>query len=163
WVSQQYDLLGRVETTVQNCTGTSAPRSCGSQDADQNVPKTTHYDALERAFETVDARGHTAHTAYDGIGHSFATTQNYVSSGPTSAITNVTTLSAYDPLGRTIVMTDALGYASHMSYTGLGQTAVLTDTMGRVTRMGYDGSGTLRWTKRNDGQLTVYQVDGLGR
>jgi RHS repeat-associated protein len=164
WVSQQYDLLGRVTTTMENCTGGSTPASCGTLTADENVPTTTHYDALGRGFERVDALDHVMYTRYDGLGRSVATIQNYIAPGtPTTAITNVTTLAAYDGLGRTTVMTDALGATTRQGYNGLSQTVIVTDSIGRVTRMGYDGTGALRWSKRNDGQVTVMQVDGLGR
>ena len=163
WVSQQYDGLGRVTTSVQNCTGSQAPQSCGTATSDQNIANQTHYDALGRTFETVNPLGIVTHTAFDGINRATATTQNYVLSGPTTAITNVTTLSTYDALGRVVATTDALSNISTRSYNGLGQTTSVTDTVGRVTRMGYDGTGNLRWSKRNDGQMTVYQVDGLGR
>jgi YD repeat-containing protein len=133
WVSQQYDLLGRITKRTQNCTGASAPASCGSQTNDANVATTTHYDALGRAFETVEALGHTSHTNFDGLGWPTVTIQNYAMGGPTTAITNVTTLMGYDGLGRTTVVTDALGYGTHNGYNGLGQTIIVTDTMNRVT------------------------------
>jgi YD repeat-containing protein len=60
-------------------------------------------------------------------------------------------------------MTDTLGFATRYTVNGLGQTTQVTDQQGRLTQMGYDGAGLLRWTKRPDGQVTVYQVDGLGR
>jgi RHS repeat-associated protein len=169
WISQQYDLLGRVTTSIQNCLDgsyTAIPTGCGAfdpNDPDHNLPTSRAYDALGRTTIVTDALDVATQTTYDGLGRAVATTRNWVLSGPTTAITNVTTLTAYDGLGRTIVMTDALGYASHTGYNALGQTTILTDTIGRVTHMGYDGQGMLRWTKRNDGQLTVYTVDGLGR
>src|SRR5439155_15240343 len=139
WISQQYDLLGRVTTTVQNCrdgANVAVATGCAAFDPDtpdRNVPAHTHYDALGRAFETVDALGHVAHTAYDGLGRAIATTQNYVVGGSVLTDTNVTTRMAYDALGYTTVMTDALGHASSSSVNGLGQTTLLTDTVGRVT------------------------------
>jgi RHS repeat-associated protein len=163
WIVTQYDLLGRVATIVQNCAGATAPQTCGTVTSDANVPTTTRYDALGRVHETEDALGYVSRTTFDDLGRPVASIRNYVASAPTTAITNVTTLVAYNALGQAVVVTDALGYATYTSYTALGQTAIVTDTAGRVTRMGYDGSGTLRYLKRNDGQLTVYQVDGLGR
>jgi YD repeat-containing protein len=164
WVSMQYDLLGRVATTIQNCIGGSAPASCGAMTADANVPTTTHYDELGRPFETVDALGHVTQTLYDFVGRPLVTIQNYVAPGaPTTAITNVTTLTDYDGLGRATAMTDALGDVTLNDYNDLHHTVVVTDSMGRVTRMGYDGTGALRWRQRPDGQLSVMQLDGLGR
>src|SRR5262245_11845900 len=111
------------------------------------------YDALGRTTILTDALEVATHTTYDDLGRATATTRNWVVGGPTTAITNVTTLTQFDGLGRTVVMTDALGYGTRTSYNGLSQTAIVTDSMGRVTRIGYDGQGTLRWSKRHDGQL----------
>ena len=118
WVSHQYDLLGRVTTSVQNCTGSQAPQSCGTATLDQNIANQTHYDALGRTFETVNPLGIVTHTAFDGLGRTTATTQNYVLSDPTTAITNVTTLSTYDALGRVVTMTDALSNTSTQATMG---------------------------------------------
>jgi RHS repeat-associated protein len=169
WISQQYDLLGRVTTSIQNCLDgsyTAIPTGCGAfdpNDPDHNLPTSRAYDALGRTTIVTDALDVATLTAYDDLGRAIATTRNWVLGGPTTTMTNVATLIAYDGLGRSTVMTDALGYATRTTYNGLGQTTIVTDTMGRATRMGYDGSGALHWTKRNDGQLTLYQLDGLGR
>ncbi len=170
WVSTQYDLLGRVTATIQNCrdsSGNPVAQGCAPFSAatpDRNVTTQTRYDALGRAFETVDALGHVTHSAYNGMSRAVMAIQNYVAPGtPTTPITNVTTLAQYDALGYTLIMTASIGAVTRSSYDALGHTVVVTDSVGRVTRMGYDGSGTLRWTKRPDGQITVDQVDGLGR
>lgn len=169
WISQQYDQLGRVTTTIQNCRdagGTAVAQDCAAYSdtfTDRNVASSTHYDALGRAFETVDAQGHVGHMTFDDVGHVVSAQQNYVASAPTTAITNVTTLMAYDPLGRTTVMTDAVGKATYSTYDALGHTSVVTDSAGQATHYGYDGTGALRWSRRADGQLTAYQLDGLGR
>ncbi len=124
---------------------------------------TLAYDALGRTTILTDALGVATRSIYDDLDRATTTIQNYVAPGtPTTAITNVTSLTQYDELGRPIVMTDALGYATHQSYNDLSQTSIVTDSMGRVTRMGYDGQGALRWTQRPDGQITISQVDGLG-
>jgi len=103
WVSQQYDLLGRVTATMQNCRtsgNVAVATGCAtfsSSYPDRNVPTQTHYDALGRAFETVDALGHVTHTAYGGVGRAIATTQNYVSGGSVLTDTNVTTRMCHAP------------------------------------------------------------------
>jgi YD repeat-containing protein len=150
WANWQYDVLGRVTTTIQNCRntqGAAVATGCASFDPatpDRNVPATTHYDALGQAFENVDGLGGVNRSAFDRLGRPLAMTRNYVASAPTTPITNVTTLNVYDALGQTTTMTNALGYATHTAANGLGQTVLVTDTMGRVTRMGYDGTGALR-------------------
>jgi RHS repeat-associated protein len=170
WVSQQYDTLGRVTTTIQNCrdtNGNPVAQGCASFDGanmpDRNVPTQTRYDALGRVFEVVNQAGQIAHLTFDRLSRPVAVTQNFVAGGPINADTNVTTRQSYDLLRRTTVVTDALGTSSSATFNMLGQTVVLTDTMGRVIRMGYDRDGTARWVRRPDGQFTVVQVDGLGR
>jgi RHS repeat-associated protein len=169
WISVQYDALGRVTNAIQNCRttqGSAVAQGCAPFDAavpDRNIPAQMRYDVLGRAFETVNALGYVAHNAYDGLGRTVATTQNYIAGGAATSDTNVTTRTAYDALGRTTVITDAVGASTRSGYDGLGHMVVMTDSLGRVTRMGYDGTGALRWSKRNDGQLTVNQLDALGR
>src|SRR5262249_23474921 len=54
FLSQQYDLLGRVTTSIQNCrnsSGTAVSQGCAafsSSTPDRNVASETHYDALGR-------------------------------------------------------------------------------------------------------------------
>jgi YD repeat-containing protein len=153
WVSQQYDLLGRVTKTIQNCVGGSPPATCtGSVTVDQNVATQSAYDTLNR-------------TTYDGLGRTLKTIRNYQDGVYSSSApaTDVATSYRYDALGRTLAVTDTLGKATTLTVNTLGQTVSTTDPLGRVTTMGYDGTGTLRWTKRLDGQITLYQIDGLGR
>src|SRR5262249_22064736 len=87
WVSQQYDLLGRVTRSIQNCTGAGAPATCLSQTADTNVSTRMLYDALGRTTIVTDALGMVTQTTYDGLGRSTKTIQNYVKNGPTTAVT----------------------------------------------------------------------------
>jgi YD repeat-containing protein len=107
--------------SIQNCrnaSGTAVATGCAAFNGatpDRNVPSTTRYDALGRAYETVDALGHVTRTTYDGLGRAVATTQNDVASAPTTAITNVTTLIAYNALGQTTVLTDGVGVPRPMT------------------------------------------------
>ncbi|HMO59686.1 MAG TPA: hypothetical protein PKC19_20215, partial [Roseiflexaceae bacterium] len=171
WVSMQYDALGRVTTSIQNCRdggGDPVASDCDAfddQEPDRNIPWTTRYDALGRAWETEDALGVVTRQVFDGVGRTITTIQNYddgiFDSGAPD--TDVTTTMAYDALGRTVVMTDATGIATTMAYDGLGFTSVITDAVGRATRQGADGTGALRWAESPDGIFTVMFVDGLGR
>ena len=169
YTSQVYDAAGRVIQTIQNCrngSGTPVASGCAGFDSnvpDRNVPTETRYDALGRAFETVDALGTVTHATYDILGRVIASTQNYVSGGPVDSDTNVTTSRAYDVLGRTTVITDAVGAASVQAYNALGYTTVMTDAVGRASFTGYDGAGAQRWSESPDGRFTVQQLDGLGR
>lgn len=164
-----YDAAGRVTHSIQNCRdGSSDPVATGCAAfnpnvPDRNVPGETRYDALGRSFETVDALGHITRQEYDGAGRVVTTIQNYVDRGPVNSDTNVASSRAYDALGRTTVITDALGAASFQAYNALGHTTVMTDAVGRASFAGYEGMGTLRWQETPDGRFTVQQRDGLGR
>ncbi|HEU4321507.1 MAG TPA: DUF6531 domain-containing protein [Roseiflexaceae bacterium] len=168
WTAQQYDLLGRAVGTVQHCQdllGQPAPAGCAPftpAQPDRNVRQMQGYDALGRTAVVTDALGVATRTVYDQLDRPVATIRNAMTGGATTAITNVTTLQGYDALGRTVVVTDAVGAVTSRAYDGLGRTSVVTDA-GRVTRTGYDADGTPRWRQRHDGQLTVWQTDGLGR
>jgi len=164
-----YDAAGRVTHSIQNCrdgSGDPVATGCAAFNPnvpDRNVPTETRYDALGRSFETVDALGHITRQEYDGAGRAVTTIQNYVDSGSVNSDMNVATPRAYDALGRTTVITDALGAASFQAYNALGQTTVMTDAAGRVSFAGYEGAGALRWQMSPDSRFTVQQLDGLGR
>jgi YD repeat-containing protein len=68
-----------------------------------------------------------------------------------TVVTNVTSLSSFDGLGRTLTTTDPTGAVTTMAYDGLSRTQVITNAVGRVTRQGYDGTGALRWSQTPDG------------
>jgi len=169
WVSQQYDVLGRVQATIQNCrdiAGNPIATTCAAfvtANPDRNLRTQTGFDALGRVDATTDPLSVVSRFQFDGLGRTITTIQNYVSGGAVDAETNVTTSTTYDVLARAVTVTDAAGKISRMQYNGLGATTVMTDTLGRVTRQGYDGQGTLRWSRIPDGRVTIMQVDGLGR
>ncbi len=130
---------------------------------DRNIAAQTRYDALGRAYEIVDALGFVTHTDYDGLGRPTTATRNYVAGGPVNQDTNVRTQHTYDALGQVTIRTDPTNAASQAQYDQLGHTVRVYDPLNRETRLGYDGQGTLRWSRRADGRLTVYEFDGLGR
>ena len=183
WSVTGYDGLARAASTTRNCTdGQGAPvvsplvQSCAPFSAatpDRNVVATTRYDALGRAFGTLDPLGHVTTTAYDGLGRTVAITQNDTGAAYNAASPdrNVATGTAYDALGRAVATTDAVGAATTLGSNDLGQTVAVTTpaTTGgtgaasRTTASGYDGTGALRWSATADGRVTVYGVDGLGR
>lgn len=171
WTHTSYDDLGRVLTTIQNCrttSGVAVAEGCAafnSTATERNIPTTITYDALGRIAHTTNALGQVTHQTYDGVGRVLKTTRNYTETPatPPHADENVTTQSAYDGLGHTTIITDEVGAETHSQFDGLGNTVVITDSVGRVSRMGYDGLGNQRWSLRADGQLTLLEVDALGR
>ena len=179
WASQQYDGLGRVFQTIQNCrtsAGTPVASGCapfaGGSDpnapttlADRNIPQTTGFDALGRVVTTTDAYGRVQRSTYDGLGRSVAQTASYQDGvfDPNQPDTDVTTTTTYDGLGRVVSTQDAALAITRQQYNGLSQTTVITDSLSRVTRMGYDGQGSQRWTQMPDGRVALTLLDGLGR
>ncbi|MCG8353759.1 MAG: RHS repeat protein, partial [Chloroflexales bacterium] len=128
WVSQQYDALSRVSATIQNCrdaAGNPVASGCAAQTDQRNVRQQTRYDGLGRVIETEDALGTVTRMTYDGVGRTVTTTRNYVAGGPRDSATNVTTETAYNGLGWTTVVTDALGAATHSEHDALGRTVVI--------------------------------------
>jgi YD repeat-containing protein len=169
WTNTQYDGLGRAITVTADCTtssGTPVATGCAAASGtypDRNAATSTRYDALGRAYETVDALGRVTHTDYDGVGRPVDVIAHYLAAGHVTSDTNVKTQTAYDGLGEVLSTTDADGNTTSYSYDGLGDRVSSTDPMSRTSQMGYDGTGTLRWQATPDGRVTVYQVDGLGR
>ncbi len=178
WDSFQYDVLGRVSGTTQNCQSTTAPVSCNAYIAtarDRNIATRTFYDELGRIASTVQNyvdgtftatkpdEDITTRTVYDGAGRPTSNVQNAVDGAPANAQTNVTTQARYDALGRVVEAIDAAQARSYATYDGLGRVITTRDANNRDVQRGYDGTGTLRWTRRADGQITLFAVDGLGR
>jgi RHS repeat-associated protein len=171
WVSQQYDALGRVTGTIQNCrnaSGQAVPTGCAAFSAaipDRNVLSEARYDALGRVFETVDPLSFVTRTTFDGLGRTTATIKHYVDGifDPNAPDTDVTVSRTFDALGRVLLSTDPTNATTRFAYDALGRTTTITDTASRVTHSGYDGTGAQRWTATPDGRLTVSEFDGLGR
>jgi RHS repeat-associated protein len=170
WSSIQYDALGRVQTTIVNCTtsaGQPVATGCAPLNAtgapDRNLPTTTTYDALGRPVATTLAERVTTRTTYDGLGRVIAATENYVPNALPTADTNVTRRTTYDALGQVVATTDPLGRITRYRSNGLGQTVAVTDPTGAETTFGVEGSGAQRWVRAADGALSVTFVDGLGR
>jgi RHS repeat-associated protein len=163
WTAYQYDQLGRVTASIQNCAHSQAPFECGLQITDANIMTQTHYDALGRTSIITDSLGIASYRAYDAVGRVVEQVANWKPGVTPNADTNVTTSTSYDALGRAVSYTDALNNTAYTGYNGLGYTSIVTDTMGRVTRLGYDGRGTLRWQLEPNGVVSVNEVDGLGR
>ncbi len=76
---------------------------------------------------------------------------------------------AYDGFGRTEVITDALGQATHLAYnddgheTVTGLTVTITHPDGQSTLQRYNGLGQLKRLVEPGGVKTDYEYDALGR
>ncbi|MFD3166314.1 RHS repeat-associated core domain-containing protein [Herpetosiphon sp. NSE202] len=163
WTVPQYDALGRVTKSIQNCrTNAGMPLSafCGTQTSDRNVPTAeSHYDALGRVASVTETNGTTTQTVYDGLGRVVKVTKNYQAPpAGASATVNVATTTTYaDAAGTTVTTTDPTGKATTTSRNlDTGVTSV-TAPSGLITRNGP------RWSKTPDGQVSVSMIDGLGR
>ncbi len=137
----------RAGASIQNCTdanGNPVATGCAAFDAghpDRNVPASTGYDALGRAYQSIDALGRVTQTSYDGLGRSVAVTENCTDRGGAPSLSgcaaynalypdrNVTTGTGYDGLGQTLSTTDGDGNTSSFTYDGLGDQVTSTDPM----------------------------------
>jgi YD repeat-containing protein len=132
-----YDTLGRLVTTTNALEGTSV----------------THYDAVGRRSETIDAEGNATTYSYDGAGRLITTT---------NALTG-TTATTYDALGRRTATTDPLGNTSVYTYDAAGRLAAQADPLGNVTEYGYDALGRRTVITDADGVATYSTYDAAGR
>lgn len=163
WTVPQYDALGRVTKSIQNCrtnAGMAVNALCGTQTSDRNVPTaTSHYDALGRVATVTETNGTTTQTVYDGLGRVVKVTKNYqappVGASPTVNVATTTTYA--DAAGITVTTTDPTGKATITTRNLDTGVTTVTAPSGLITRNGP------RWSKTPDGQVSVSMIDGLGR
>ena len=162
WTVPQYDVLGRVTASIQNCRtvgGTPVNAMCGPQTTDRNVPTAeSHYDALGRIATVTETNGTTTETVYDGLGRVVKVTRNAQPGINPSATVNVATTTTYaDAAGITVTTTDPTGKATITTRNLDTGVTTVTAPSGVITRSGP------RWSKTPDGQVSVSMIDGLGR
>jgi len=131
------------------------------------------YDLQGRPSQTTDALGHVTYTSYDALSRPLTVTQNYSSTAPASADTNVTTGTRYDALGRVSDTVDPLGIVAHTAYDGLGRAVAVTQNYAPggpssadtnvATRTAYDAAGEVLSATDPLGRPTLYDYDGLGQ
>jgi YD repeat-containing protein len=150
WDHVDYDALGQVTQTVQNCrtaAGVAMASGCAPFSAntpDHNLVAASYgYDVLGRLRIQTDAAGLVSETRYDGLGRSTAQVLNPQAGQPSTALVNVVTQTRVNALGQATHITDPLSNVAQRGYDGLGRTTVLTDALGHATRMGYDPDGVL--------------------
>jgi RHS repeat-associated protein len=169
WNHLIYDALGRVSTTVQQCTdatGAFSPGPCAAFDPtfpDRNIRTTTRFHPLGWSAEREDVLGRVDQTVYHPLGWVAQTMRNVQIGVPADSDTNVTTSYGYDALGRVINVTDPTNAVTSTDYDALGRAVSVTDPENRTRTMGYDGTGVQRWMATPDGRVSVFLVDGLGR
>ncbi len=72
------------------------------------------------------------------------------------------TVSTFDPLGRLLSVTNALGDSRTLTYDGNGNKVTETDFRGNLTRFEYDNANRLVTTTAPLGKVTTLTVDALG-
>jgi RHS repeat-associated protein len=176
----QYDSLGRVITTTQNLMANPGSRT------DVNLTTVNAYDPVTtRLLAQQDPLGRWQHTQYDVLGRATTQIANCVNSGGAAVPTgcapvsealpdrNLPTSYAYDALGQTTLITNALDIATGTIYDGLGRSVAqianfkpgsssLPDrnvTTGQV----YDGLGRTLILTDAVGATVQRQYDALGR
>jgi RHS repeat-associated protein len=128
----------------------------------RNLPTTLVYDAIGQVAAQVDPLGRIQETGYDALGRATVSIANAVAGAPTTPITNVTSLTSYNPQLRTTTWTDPLSYTTQASTDELGRTTWTVDARGYSSRSLYDTTG-LRASENLAGKISVVEVDGLGR
>ena len=131
------------------------------------------YDAAGRVLSSVDPNNRTTRYAYYGdtsfsgvdpnaIGHTVGDLQSITS--PTGL---VTTLDAYDKMGRVLQTTDPKGIVTQMSYAPRGWVSSITATppggAARTTSYSYDNAGQLTGVSQPDGTNLAYNYDAAHR
>ncbi|MGE3106326.1 MAG: hypothetical protein AB7F83_03900, partial [Lysobacterales bacterium] len=133
------------------------------------------YDARGRLQSETDANGNTTTHAYDGsdrrvqstlLGTGGGTRQTaYADAGRSQTATDEAgqvTVSRFDPLGRLLSVTNALGATRGIEYDGNGNKVEETDFRGNATRFVYDDANRLIETRAPLGKVTTLTVDALG-
>jgi RHS repeat-associated protein len=168
------DALGRVTTTNYDVMG----RETSTVDALGNTATLT-YNAADLPLTSVDALGHTASLVYDSSGRGLQANgtealstpvqrdqlTSYDNAGQTSASRDpggYWTNAAYDPVGRTVKTTNALGGVALTVYDLAGQVTAARDELGRWTSYQYNSRGWL--TQQTDplGNVTAFGYDAAG-
>jgi RHS repeat-associated protein len=168
----EYDLLGRLWKTTVNLRADQGQNFQDPVTKDYyNLVTTNSYDALGRTLTTTDTAANVSTTVYDNrIGLVLSTTQN-----------NLQTSYHYDNFGQQIAVTDPQGSVTRNYFDGLGRTVfVVRNLTGSIdnptpptgqtssevnlrTETVYGQNGQVQQTVAEDGKITEYGYDALGR
>lgn len=130
------------------------------------------YDSAGQLVNAIDARGYETHKKFNArnqvirIEHPDGGSESFVYhlDGTLATHTNqeqATVTYSYDFLGRKILETNALGFATVYTYSAFNLIAI-EDAEGHVTTYTYDGAGR-RLSEELAGERTEYVYDALGR
>jgi RHS repeat-associated protein len=175
-----YDSLGRVITSTQNVMASPGSRT------DANLTTVNAYDPVTtRLLAQQDPLGRWQHTQYDVLGRATTQIANCMNSGgaavsngcapfsETAPDRNLPTTMAYDALGQTTLITNALGIATGIFYDGLGRSVQQIANLkpgssplpdrNVTTGQAYDGLGRTLVLTDAVGATVQRQYDALGR
>jgi len=139
----RYDALGREVLRVQPPDGVGV-----------SATVVTAYAPLLRT--RTDEAGKPAEFHTDGLGRVVEVRR--FEEGAT-----ISRQTSYDPLGRALEVTDALGNVRAFAYDGLGRRTLVDDPDRGRLLLGYDAAGNLVRRTDNAGRVTLYDYDGAGR
>lgn len=180
--AQNIDALGRTNSYYYNTLGQLTNTTYAN-----GLTESASYDAEGRKQQTVDRGGRTTTYIYDAVGRLTRTTypdlsytsstydlagrevrivQGSVPSGggmiPISREIQQTRIT-YDPAGRRMTETNALGQGIEYTYDANGNQLTVTDPLGRTTTNVFDSLNRQTAILYPDGSKESYGYDGLGR
>jgi choice-of-anchor A domain-containing protein/RHS repeat-associated protein len=140
------------------------------------------YDGQQQVTSVVDALGNSTSYTYDANGNELSETRRRVGAGGSTETLVTTyeldaegrrvkttfpdgsqTATAYDPSGRVIDTTDALGRHTSTNYDAQGRPTSTTYPDGTASVLTYDGAGRRTSTTDRAGRTTTYEYDAAGR
>ena len=151
---QLINELGKVWTSEFDSVG----RTVAQQDPLDNRA-TTVFDLAGQRIRETDGLGNTFGFVYDALGNQVE--QLYPSPGDGVPDAKVTT--THDKLGRTVKLTNRLGFSETYVFNAAGQRIATTDALGLTTTFEYDRDGNLVKTLLPSGQTIGTEYDKLYR
>jgi YD repeat-containing protein len=179
-VTNNFNLVGQLTNTIDsgNASVTNWFNNQGMLFSSSNALGQVFgksFDILDRLTNSVDANGMVIAHTYDNLNRplsssypdggleQWAYTMNI--SGPTGYTNqlNQPVFSGYDPAGRKIAETNALGYATGYAYDPAGNLTSLTNQNTNVTQWGYNCYGSVTNKMDASGTILKYQYDADNR
>ena len=163
-VTAEIDELGRVTRFEYDKTGrqtrTIFPDDTPGDDSDNPFTETL-YDLAGRVTDQVDERGNRTEFIYDAAGNQLATI--LPDATPSDLTDNPRITSVYDAAGRQLSTTDPLGNVTTTLYCDCGRPRGTVFADGTSTTMDFDDQGRLIARTDQNGIVTQYEHDDLGR
>ena len=156
-----YDEAGQLAMTTMPQV---AVEQYGNATVPANPVTSTGYDTFGDKTETEDADGHTTTYGFDGDGRRVTQTlPTYIPADGRPAITNATSVTAYDGDGLVTSVTDPLTNKTKYDYDQLGDQVLVTAPDNSTTATAYDDNREPVQVTGPTGAVTDTSYDYMGR